>query len=440
MSGRGVVLLHDINVREGDFGAWRFWERVQEQYPSIAFLHGHGLGVLGLGADLPEPVAWLLSHASADPRNVMAIRTLFARLGGIIASRYAEQSLRAEVAEKSARLTGAYAEVERLTALAAQHQEARRLLDGDNGGPAAAHQTEATAELTALRVRVDAAENAQTEMRAQTAAAQTDAESARAEIAAARAEASAACSQRDIARIAARRAAAASEGHWRARITELEQRAAEAAQQAGQAARQAADAEQQAATAQQRAVDAEQQVATAQQRAVGAEQQAAQWRHQYRSPSCQAGEVSATLLGPAGLSTTSGVRAPVRAGTIVVMGTPVTLRGVTPSVPVTTVEDREVLAASGLLDDARYRARAGLADEVDLAAHYLEQGWLQGLDPREGFEGEFLRPYLRVVWPTWSAGPGLVGAVGSARPARTHQPRGGRVARQPDPHQPVLRC
>ena len=86
MSDRGVVLMHDINVREREFGAWRFWEQVKEQYPSFAFLHGHGLGVLGLGADLPEPVAWLLSHASVSPRKVATIRTFFARLGGVIAS------------------------------------------------------------------------------------------------------------------------------------------------------------------------------------------------------------------------------------------------------------------------------------------------------------------------------------------------------------------
>jgi glycosyltransferase involved in cell wall biosynthesis len=63
------------------------------------------------------------------------------------------------------------------------------------------------------------------------------------------------------------------------------------------------------------------------------------------------------------------------------------------SVPVVSEEDREVLTASGLLDEASYRVRAGLSDGVDAATHYLEQGWLQGLDPREGFEGEFLRPY-----------------------------------------------
>src|SRR5262249_24389788 len=39
MSDRGVVLLHDTNVREGDFGVFRFWEQVSEHYPHFEFLH-----------------------------------------------------------------------------------------------------------------------------------------------------------------------------------------------------------------------------------------------------------------------------------------------------------------------------------------------------------------------------------------------------------------
>jgi len=97
---------------------------VKEQYRSFAFLHGHGLGVLGLGADLPESVTWLLSRASADTKELAAIRTLFARLGGAVSSRYAEQTLRAEVCEKSARLAGAEAEVDRLRDLHTQHEDA----------------------------------------------------------------------------------------------------------------------------------------------------------------------------------------------------------------------------------------------------------------------------------------------------------------------------
>src|SRR4029077_1543862 len=58
-------------------------------------------------------------------------------------------------------------------------------------------------------------------------------------------------------------------------------------------------------------------------------------------------------------------------------------------------DDRDLLIASGLLDDAGYRRHAGLSDSVDVAAHYLEFGWLQGLEPRDGFDGQFLLPYYK---------------------------------------------
>jgi SAM-dependent methyltransferase len=200
---------------------------------------------------LPRPV-YLIAVASdqpvADVPDSLYIET--AEIGAVLAA--------AGVAE------GATAE---LTALRARVNAAEKAEAEMRAQVGAAQAEAATAELTALRARVNAAEKAETEMRAQANAAQAEAESARTEIAAARAEATAACSQRDIARIAARRAAAASEGHWRGRMAELEQRAAEAAQQAARAERRAADAER-------RAADAEQSVAKA-------ERQAAEWRDRY---------------------------------------------------------------------------------------------------------------------------------------------------------------
>ena len=76
LSARGVVLLHDTNVRERDFGVWRFWETVRRRYPSFEFLHAHGLGVLAVGAEPPQPVLALCrsaGHAAARLRDGFAL-------------------------------------------------------------------------------------------------------------------------------------------------------------------------------------------------------------------------------------------------------------------------------------------------------------------------------------------------------------------------------
>ncbi|WP_183098440.1 class I SAM-dependent methyltransferase [Nocardioides pelophilus] len=53
MSDRGVVIVHDINEFKQDFGVWRFWREVCQQYPSMELGHGHGLGVLVVGENSP---------------------------------------------------------------------------------------------------------------------------------------------------------------------------------------------------------------------------------------------------------------------------------------------------------------------------------------------------------------------------------------------------
>jgi hypothetical protein len=78
LSDRAVVLFHDTNVRQGDFGVWKLWDDIRQRYPSFEFLHGYGLGVAAVGKNVPKPVVKLCEMEEAM-RYVIQGR--FAQLG-----------------------------------------------------------------------------------------------------------------------------------------------------------------------------------------------------------------------------------------------------------------------------------------------------------------------------------------------------------------------
>jgi hypothetical protein len=78
MSARGVVLLHDTNVREPGFGVWKLWEELKAAYPHFEFIHEHGLGVIATGDEMPDGLRLLIE---TSPEEAAIWRKFFQQLG-----------------------------------------------------------------------------------------------------------------------------------------------------------------------------------------------------------------------------------------------------------------------------------------------------------------------------------------------------------------------
>lgn len=101
LSDRGVVIFHDTHEFQPTFGVHRLWEELATTAPSFEFHHGHGLGLLAVGAQTPEAVLDFIAEANRDPELV---RDTYHRLGVEVGMRAEVPVLRQLVGELQAQL------------------------------------------------------------------------------------------------------------------------------------------------------------------------------------------------------------------------------------------------------------------------------------------------------------------------------------------------
>ncbi len=96
LSDRGVVLLHDTQVRERSFGVWQLLEQLSKKYETFNFRHGFGLGIVLVGTQVPEDFRQFVEALRSD----VSLSKFFEQLGVQVRSRFNLQRDHAELIDQ----------------------------------------------------------------------------------------------------------------------------------------------------------------------------------------------------------------------------------------------------------------------------------------------------------------------------------------------------
>jgi hypothetical protein len=84
LSDKAIVLFHDTQIKEKDFGVWKFWNELEKIYPSFEFYHGCGLGVLAVGKNPSPEILKFIRETSQHNSH----RSFFEKQGKLIFEKY----------------------------------------------------------------------------------------------------------------------------------------------------------------------------------------------------------------------------------------------------------------------------------------------------------------------------------------------------------------
>lgn len=93
LTQNAIVLFHDINVKEREFGVCKLWQELTPHYLNFEFLHGCGLGILALGSSYPEKIKALF-NPGLPPNVKELIKKYFSRLGSGINYMFLHENLK----------------------------------------------------------------------------------------------------------------------------------------------------------------------------------------------------------------------------------------------------------------------------------------------------------------------------------------------------------
>ena len=83
LSNRAIILFHDTVVQRENFGVFRLWNDLRIQYRNFEFVHGYGLGILGVGDAIPNSICGLFD-GSKDEAVTGGVREAYSRLGSAL--------------------------------------------------------------------------------------------------------------------------------------------------------------------------------------------------------------------------------------------------------------------------------------------------------------------------------------------------------------------
>lgn len=84
----GIVLFHDVMARLGDYGAWRYFEELEREWPeTFRFKHGYGLGVLRKPGGEATPQALFELLFDPDPESRKRLRQFYVHAAHFLEAR-----------------------------------------------------------------------------------------------------------------------------------------------------------------------------------------------------------------------------------------------------------------------------------------------------------------------------------------------------------------